>query len=68
MNKTLLLCAKADSDMEVCKTLVRISQILMCSQNSATSFDDRVQIVLRVQNAVSWVAKFAVGAHFGGCV
>ena len=35
-----------------------ISQI--CSQNSATSFDRRVQNVLRVQNAVSWVSKFAV--------
>ena len=66
MNKTLLLCAEADSDLEVCKTLVRISQ--MCSQNSATGFDDRVQNVLRVQNAVSWVSKFAVGAHFRGCV
>ena len=48
-----------------CKTL-RISQI--CSQNSATGFDNRVQNALRVQNAVSWVSKFAVGAHFRGCV
>ena len=48
-----------------CKTL-RISQI--CSQNSATGFDHRVQNALRVQNAVSWVSKFAVGAHFRGCV
>ena len=55
----------ADSDLEVCKTL-RISQI--CSQNSATGFDHRVQNVLRVQNALSWVSKFAVGAHFRGCV
>ena len=51
--------------LEVCKTL-RISQI--CRQNSATGFDHRVQNVLRVQNAVSWVSKFAVGAHFRGCV
>ena len=49
----------------MCKTL-RISQI--CSQNSATGFDHRVQNALRVQNAVSWVSKFAVGAHFRGCV
>ena len=35
-----------------CKTL-RISQI--CSQNSATGFDHRVQNALRVQNAVSCV-------------
>ena len=48
-----------------CKTL-RISQI--CSQNSTTGFDHRVQNALRVQNAVSWVSKFAVGAHFRGCV
>ena len=47
-------CAEADFDLEVCKTL-RISQI--CSQNSATGFDHRVQNVLRVQNAVSWVSK-----------
>ena len=48
-----------------CKTL-RISQI--CSQNSTTGFDHRVQNALRVQNAVSLVSKFAVGAHFRGCV
>ena len=57
-------CAEADSDLEVCKTL-RISQIW--SQNSETGFDHRVQNALRVQNAVSWVSKFAVGAHFRGC-
>ena len=51
------------SDLEVCKTL-GISQI--CSQNSATGFDQRVQNVLRVQIAVSWVSKFAVCAHFRG--
>ena len=55
---TAFLCAEADSDLEVCKTLVRISQI--CSQNSATGFEDRVQNVLRVQNAVSWVPKWTV--------
>ena len=33
-----------------------------------TSFEHHVQNVLRVQNAVSWVSKFAVGAHFRGCV
>ena len=58
-------CAEADSDLEVCQTL-RISQI--CSQKSATGFEHRVQNVLRVQSAVSWVSKFAVGAHFRGCV
>ena len=40
----------------------------MCSQNSATGFEDRVQNVLRVQNARSWAHKYAVGAHFRGCI
>ena len=35
-------------------------------KKSATGFEHRVQNVLRVQNAVSWVS--AVGAHFRGCV
>ena len=64
-NQDTVFCAGADSDLKVCKIL-EISQI--CFQNSATSFDRRVQNVLRVQNAVSWVSKFAVGAHFRGCV
>ena len=47
--------------LEACNTL-RISQI--CSQNSATGFDHRVQNVLRVQKTVSWVSNFVVVAHF----
>ena len=67
--ETVFFCAPAGmgswSGSAVCKTL-GISQI--CRRNVATGFDHCVQNVLHVQNAASWVPKFAVGAHFCGCV
>ena len=40
----------------------------LCSVNAATGFDHRVQNVLRIQIAVSWVPEFTVGPHFRGCL
>ena len=38
------------------------------TQQQVFTTRDRVQNVLRVQNAMSWVSIFVVGAHFRGCV
>ena len=56
-----------DPDLEgSCAKPSRINQI--CSRSATKGFNHRVQNALRVQNAVNWVPKFAVGAHFRGCV
>ena len=46
----------------------RVQNSHSCSRNIAAGFDYGVQNAKRVEKSSEWVTKFAVGAHFCGCI